>query len=68
MLKETSKNKNKDSYSKTTSIAKENLISACEEAITRHKNNKVNEAGLKLQSDFTYTKTAEKCINIIREC
>ena len=26
MLKETSKNKNKDSYSKTTSIAKENLI------------------------------------------
>tara|TARA_Y100001938_G_scaffold65100_1_gene90484 strand:+ start:1987 stop:3081 length:1095 start_codon:yes stop_codon:yes gene_type:complete len=52
---------------KLYTFAKETLISACEEAVARHKSNKVNEAGLKLQSDFTYTKTAEKCINIIRE-
>ena len=46
---------------------KEPFIDACNKAVERYKNNKTNEAGLKLQSEFTYRNTTEKCINILKE-
>ena len=46
---------------------KEPFVEACNKALERHKNNKINESGLKLQSEFSYRNTAEKCINILKE-
>ena len=40
----------------------EDFIEGCEEAVSRYKQNPVNEAGLKLQEDFTYSKTLDKII------
>jgi len=39
------------------------FISACEQAINKAEENRLNEAGLKLQEDFTYEKTANQIIN-----
>jgi len=38
----------------------DDFISACEEAIKRVEANKINEEGLKLQKDFTYSNTLDK--------
>jgi hypothetical protein len=37
----------------------DDFISACEEAVKRVESNRVNEAGMKLQEDFTYGKTLD---------
>ena len=38
------------------------FINACEEVIKRVEENRLNEAGLKLQSEFTYENTANQII------
>jgi glycosyltransferase involved in cell wall biosynthesis len=44
----------------------EAFINGCEEAIKRVESNKVNEEGLKLQDEFTYAKTADKLLELIK--
>jgi glycosyltransferase involved in cell wall biosynthesis len=40
----------------------EDFIEGCEESIERYKKNPINEEGLKLQEQFTYSKTVDKII------
>ena len=49
------------------SFSPEEMIEGCEKALKRYENNRVNPEGLELQSDFTYKKTAEQCINTLKE-
>ena len=42
----------------------DDFISACEEAIKRVEKNSVNEEGLKLQEEFTYSKTLDKLLEL----
>lgn len=44
------------------------FINGCEEAIKRVEANRVNEEGLKLQSDFTYAKTVDALLEEVRLC
>ena len=39
------------------------FIKGCEDVIQRVEQNRVNEAGLKLQEEFTYEKTVEQILN-----
>jgi uncharacterized membrane protein YheB (UPF0754 family) len=41
------------------------FIAGCEEVIKRVENNRVNEEGLKLQSEFTYEKTVDQLLTYI---
>ncbi len=43
----------------------DDFISACEEAIKRVEKNKVNDAGLKLQEEFTYSKTLDNLLELV---
>tara|TARA_B100000676_G_scaffold284088_1_gene311427 strand:+ start:1926 stop:2999 length:1074 start_codon:yes stop_codon:yes gene_type:complete len=43
----------------------DDFISACEEAIKRVESNPTNEEGLKLQEEFTYSKTLDKLLELI---
>ena len=43
------------------------FIHGCEEAIKRVESNRVNEAGLKLQEEFTYSKTTDKILDLIKD-
>ena len=43
----------------------DNFIAGCEQAIERHQKNPINEAGLKIQTDFTYSKLADNLISLI---
>ena len=49
------------------SFSSSEMIEGCEKALERYKNNRVNPEGLKLQSEFTYKRTSEECINILKE-
>ena len=42
------------------------FIQGCEEAIKRVEENRVNEEGLKLQEEFTYAKTTDKILDLIK--
>ena len=42
----------------------DNFISACEEAIKKRESSSVNEEGLKLQQEFTYSKTLDKILEV----
>ncbi len=44
------------------------FINACETAIKRVESNKINEEGIKLQSDFTYAKTVDALLEQVRLC
>lgn len=41
------------------------FIHCCEQAIERFKQNKINEAGLKLQEEYTYSKTVDEILKLI---
>ena len=41
------------------------FIAGCEEVIKRVENNRVNEEGLKLQTEFTYEKTVDQLLALI---
>jgi len=43
----------------------DDFISGCEEAIKRVESNPVNEKGLELQKDFTYSKTLDKLLELL---
>jgi hypothetical protein len=43
----------------------DDFINGCEEALKRVEANKVNEAGLKLQEDFTYEKTLDGILKVV---
>tara|TARA_Y100000361_G_C11128004_1_gene327172 strand:+ start:246 stop:1319 length:1074 start_codon:yes stop_codon:yes gene_type:complete len=43
----------------------DDFISACEEAIKKVESNKLNEEGVKLQKDFTYSKTLDKLLELV---
>jgi hypothetical protein len=43
----------------------DDFISACEEAIKKTKSNPINEEGLKLQEEFTYSKTLDKLLELV---
>jgi glycosyltransferase involved in cell wall biosynthesis len=45
----------------------EAFINGCEEAIKRVESNKINEEGLKLQDKFTYSKTTDKILELIKD-
>jgi len=45
----------------------DSFIHACEEAVKRVESNKTNEEGLKLQKEFTYSKTADKILELIKD-
>ena len=45
----------------------DSFINGCEEAIKRVESNRVNEEGLKLQDKFTYSKTADKILELIKD-
>lgn len=45
----------------------ESLYNALEQAIQRVRINKTNQEGIKLQEDFTWTKTADKILDVIKE-
>lgn len=42
------------------------FIAGCEEAIARHTANPVNEAGLKIQQDFTWSKTVDTILETLK--
>ena len=42
------------------------FISACEEAVKRVESNRLNKEGLKLQDKFTYAKTTDKILDLIK--
>ena len=44
----------------------DSFIAACEEAIKRVESNKLNKEGLKLQDEFTYAKTTDKILDLIK--
>jgi len=44
----------------------DDFINACEDAIKRKENDKINNEGLKLQQEFTYLKTTEKILDYIK--
>ena len=39
------------------------FISACEEAVKRYKSNPINEEGVKLKEEFTYSKTLDQILS-----
>ena len=41
------------------------FIEGCEKAVQRHKNNPINLEGLKLQKDFTYSKTVDAIMEVM---
>jgi len=43
----------------------DDFISACEEAIKRVENNPINEEGLKLQQEFTYSKMLDRLLELV---
>lgn len=43
----------------------DDFISACEEAIKRVENDRVNKEGLSLQEDFTYSKTLDNLLELV---
>ena len=43
----------------------DDFISACEEAIKRVESNPTNEEGLKIQEDFTYSKTLDSLLKLV---
>ena len=43
------------------------FIESCEKAIKRVESNRVNEEGLKLQEDFTYLKTTDKILELLKD-
>jgi hypothetical protein len=45
----------------------DSFIEGCEGAIKRVESNRVNEEGLKLQEEFTYKKTADKILELIKD-
>tara|TARA_Y100000310_G_scaffold256019_1_gene263719 strand:- start:468 stop:1550 length:1083 start_codon:yes stop_codon:yes gene_type:complete len=45
----------------------ESFINGCEEAIKRVETNRTNEEGLKLQDKFTYSKTTDKILELIKD-
>ena len=44
----------------------DSFIDCCEKAIKRVESNKLNKEGLKLQSDFTYLKTTDKILELLK--
>jgi hypothetical protein len=46
-------------------FSEDEFIEGCEEAIKRYENNPINIEGLKLQSDFTWAKTADQIEDVI---
>lgn len=44
----------------------DDFINGCEQAIKRLESNKTNEKGLELQKNFTYAKTAEAILNLMK--
>ena len=45
----------------------DSFINGCEEAIKRVESNKVNKEGLKLQDKFTYAKTTDKILELLKD-
>jgi glycosyltransferase involved in cell wall biosynthesis len=45
----------------------DSFINGCEEAIKRVESNKINKEGLKLQDKFTYSKTTDKILKLIKD-
>jgi glycosyltransferase involved in cell wall biosynthesis len=45
----------------------DSFINGCEEAIKRVESNKINKEGLKLQDEFTYSKTTDKILELIED-
>ena len=45
----------------------DDFIEGCENAIKKTKDNKVNEEGLKLQEEFTYSKTLDRLIEEVKK-
>ena len=44
----------------------DSFISGCEEAVKRVESNRLNKEGLKLQDKFTYSKTTDKILDLIK--